>query len=118
MHAKYKPMDKTESDKFLKSIGENIRRTRILKGYKNMENFANLVMMNKDYYGGIERGQQNFTIQRLINIAETLGVPLEEFFMQNPKDVSVKFTLAESNLEAFRKLLGQVEYLLQIKKQG
>lgn len=118
MCAKYIPTDKTEADKFLKSIGENIRRIRILKGYKNMENFANLVMMNKDYYGGIERGQQNFTIQRLINIAEILGVPLEEFFMPNPEDISIKFTLAENNLEAFRKLLGRVEYLLQIKKQG
>lgn len=117
MHAKYKPTNKTESDKFLKSIGENIRRTRILKGYKNIENFANLVMMNKDYYGGIERGQQNFTIQKLINIAEMLGVPLEEFFMTNPEEVCIKFAFSRNDLEAFRKLLGRVEYLLQIKKQ-
>jgi len=117
MRAKYKPTNKTESDKFLKSIGENIRRTRILKGYKNIENFANLVMMNKDYYGGIERGQQNFTIQKLINIAEILGVPLEQFFMANPEEINIKFTLAENNLEAFRKLLGRIEYILQIKKK-
>lgn len=111
-------MDKTEPDKTLKSIGDNIRRLRIFKGHKNMEDFANLVMINKDYYGGIERGQQNFTIEKLIKIAEILGIPLEEFFMKNPEEVSVKFMLAENNLEMFRKLLGRVEYILQVKKQG
>ena len=117
MCAKYMPTDRTKADKFLKSIGENIRRIRILKGYKNMENFANLAMMNKDYYGAIERGQQNFTIQRLINIAETLGVPLEEFFIPNPEEVTIKFRIAADNIDEFRKLLGRLEYILQIKKQ-
>lgn len=108
-------MDKKEPDKSLKSIGENIRRIRIFKGYKNMEEFANLVMINKDYYGAIERGQQNFTIEKLIKIAEFLGVPIEEFFMKNPEEVCIKFAFSENNLEALRKLLGRAEYLLQIK---
>lgn len=115
MCAKYIPTDKVESDKFLKSIGENIRRIRILKGYKNMENFAILAMMNKDYYGAIERGQQNFTIQKLIDIAYALGVPLEQFFIENPEEVTIKFTISKNNLESAHHLLEVLKKMMGIE---
>ncbi|ABQ54212.1 TPA: helix-turn-helix transcriptional regulator [Legionella pneumophila] len=54
-------------------IGKLIRDTRKEKGY-SQEDFASQAQLGRTYMGRIERGEQNMTIQTLIQIALILGV--------------------------------------------
>ena len=97
-------------------LARNIKRYRLFKGL-DQKDLAKEAGLSSAVISRLERGIENIGINNLLKIAKELDVPIEELFMQNPKDVSIKFTIAENNLEAFRKLLGQVEYILQRKKQ-
>lgn len=102
-----------------KTLGKNIQRYRLFRGI-GAEQLGKKVGLTKEHISRLETGHErakNIGLGFLLEIAKELDVPIEELFMQNPKDVSVKFTLAENNLEAARKLLGRLEYVLQIKKQ-
>jgi transcriptional regulator with XRE-family HTH domain len=57
----------------LVKIGKKIREMRKLKGY-TQEGFAAKAGLGRTYFGRIERGEQNLSIQNLIQIALTLGV--------------------------------------------
>jgi len=62
-----------------KIIGEAIRRYR--KGVKlTQETLAEKVDLNPKYIGEIERGEKIISIEALMRIAETVKVPLSEFF--------------------------------------
>ena len=50
---------------------------RKLKGF-SQEEFAAEASLGRTYYGRIERGEQNISIQNLIQIALTLQVELAE----------------------------------------
>lgn len=54
-------------------IGKIIRDTRKEKGY-SQEAFASQAQLGRTYMGRIERGEQNMSIQTLIQIALVLGV--------------------------------------------
>lgn len=54
-------------------IGKIIRDTRKVKGY-SQEDFASQAQLGRTYMGRIERGEQNMSIQTLIQIALVLGV--------------------------------------------
>jgi len=97
-------------------LARNIKRYRLFKGL-DQKDLAKEAGLSSAVISRLERGIENIGINNLLKIAKELDVPIEELFMQNPKDVSIKFTIAENNLEAFRKLLGQVEYILQRKKR-
>ncbi len=58
-------------------IGKKIREMRKLKGF-SQENFAAEAGLGRTYYGRIERGEQNISIQNLIQIALTLQVEVGE----------------------------------------
>ncbi|MFO9416550.1 helix-turn-helix transcriptional regulator [Legionella pneumophila serogroup 1] len=54
-------------------IGKIIRDTRKEKGY-SQEDFASQAQLGRTYMGRIERGEQNMSIQTLIQIALVLRV--------------------------------------------
>ncbi len=57
----------------LVKIGEKIRRLRIKRKF-SQEALAHEAQLGRGYYGRIERGQQNLSIQNLIKIAMILTV--------------------------------------------
>lgn len=58
-------------------IGKKIREIRKLKGF-SQEAFAAEAELGRTYFGRIERGEQNMSIQNLIQIAITLQVEIGE----------------------------------------
>lgn len=70
-------------------LGQKIRELRKRKGF-SQESFAAEAQLGRTYMGRIERGEQNISIQNLIQIALVLQAELSEFFptltqLQNPK---------------------------------
>ena len=61
----------------LVKIGKKIREMRKLKGF-SQEDFAAEAELGRTYYGRVERGEQNISIQNLIQIALTLHVEISE----------------------------------------
>lgn len=68
-------MNKRHSN--LIKIGKRIREARKLNGY-SQENFAAEAQLGRTYYGRVERGEQNISIQNLIQIALTLHIEVGE----------------------------------------
>ncbi|HAT2040432.1 TPA: helix-turn-helix transcriptional regulator [Legionella pneumophila] len=71
-------------------LGDKIRELRISKGY-SQEGIADAAGMGRTYMGRVERGEQNISIQNLIQIAFALNVevgflipPLSE--LKNPNN--------------------------------
>lgn len=60
-------------------IGKRIRAMRKARGY-SQEDFAAVANLGRSYAGRVERGEQNISMQSLIQIALTLKVELHEFF--------------------------------------
>lgn len=63
----------------LVKIGKRIRALRKERGY-SQEDFAAVANLGRSYAGRVERGEQNISMQSLIQIALTLKVELNEFF--------------------------------------
>jgi len=63
----------------LVKIGKRIRALRKERGY-SQEDFAAAAQLGRSYAGRVERGEQNISMQSLIQIALTLKVELSEFF--------------------------------------
>jgi transcriptional regulator with XRE-family HTH domain len=64
----------------LKRIGANIRAERARKGY-SQEKFAEIASVHTNYIGKIERGEQNLTVKKLVEISNALGVSFERIFL-------------------------------------
>lgn len=60
-------------------IGKRIRAIREEKGY-SQEEFAAAAQLGRSYAGRVERGEQNISMQSLIQIALTLGVEVGTLF--------------------------------------
>ncbi|WP_166037188.1 helix-turn-helix transcriptional regulator [Sphingosinicella sp. YJ22] len=58
-------------------LGENIRRRREQLGY-TQEGFAHYAHIARTYYGRIERGETNITIERLGYVAAHLQTGVQE----------------------------------------
>jgi len=63
----------------LKALGKQIRKLRQEKGY-SQEIFAIESGLDRSYFGGIERGENNVSSINLIRIAATLGVEVGDLF--------------------------------------
>jgi transcriptional regulator with XRE-family HTH domain len=59
----------------LVKVGKKIKEKRKLKGY-SQEGFAVKAGLGRTYYGRVERGEQNISLQNLIQITLTLGAGL------------------------------------------
>jgi transcriptional regulator with XRE-family HTH domain len=65
-------------------IGEKIRSIRTLKGF-SQENMADMLDISLPTYADIERGKKDVTINRLEQIAEKLGVTLNDVLAFNER---------------------------------
>lgn len=87
-YSSYPSLMKKHKDLILQ--GRQIRKLRKEKGF-SQEDFANLIDMNRGYYGTVERGEANVTAINLLRIARGLGVspndlfPLETYQRQKQK---------------------------------
>ena len=66
-----------EKHQNLVKIGAKIRELRLAKGY-SQEGIADASGMGRTYLGRVERGEQNISIQNLIQIAFALEVEVAE----------------------------------------
>jgi transcriptional regulator with XRE-family HTH domain len=64
----------------MNNIGEKIRSIRNIKGY-SQENMAQMLDISLPTYADIERGKKDVTIRRLEQVAEKLGVSLNDIMM-------------------------------------
>lgn len=62
-------------------VGRNVRRIRVAKGI-SQERLAFDSGVDRSYVGGMERGEENPTVDVLDRLAVTLAVPLREFFIE------------------------------------
>ena len=58
-------------------LGENIRRRRGLLGF-TQESFAHYAQLARTYYGRIEKGKQNVSLERLVWLAAHLEVSVSD----------------------------------------
>lgn len=77
-----------EKHQNLIKIGCKIRELRLAKGY-SQEGIADAAGMGRTYMGRVERGEQNISIQNLIQIAFALDVEVSKLIpslaeLQNP----------------------------------
>lgn len=63
-------------------VGRNVRRVRVAKGV-SQERLAFDSGVDRSYLGGMERGEENPTVDVLDRLAVTLAVPLREFFVED-----------------------------------
>ena len=59
----------------LKRIGLKFRVERTKK-HLSQERFAELANVHTDYIGKIERGEQNLTVKKLVELVNSLEIPL------------------------------------------
>ena len=68
-------------------VGSNIRRIRVAQGV-SQERLAYDAGVDRSYLGGMERGEENPTVDVLDRVASTLAVPLQELFVENPSAIA------------------------------
>jgi transcriptional regulator with XRE-family HTH domain len=78
----------------LRVLGQNIRRIR-KENRLTQEDVADKARLNSSYYGRIERGEINVTIETLAAIAHALNVDIPEFFTGEASTVDVTRLQAE-----------------------
>lgn len=61
------------------ALGEAIRTARTKAGF-SQESFATHVDVDRSYYGAIERGEFNLTVDTIAKIAAGLGMTASELF--------------------------------------
>lgn len=67
-------MKRTHPGELRNIVATNIRRVRNERGV-SQQDFALAIEMDRTYFGGVERGERNISIDNLERIAAGLGVP-------------------------------------------
>jgi transcriptional regulator with XRE-family HTH domain len=62
-------------------VGRNLRRYRTAHGY-SQEGFADYLGVHRTYFGAVERGERNLTLQTLERIADVIGVEPQELLSE------------------------------------
>ena len=60
----------------LKKIGLNFRVERTKRSL-SQEKFDELANVHTNYIGKVERGEQNLTVRKIVDLANSLNVPVE-----------------------------------------
>ncbi len=68
----------------MKNLGDKIRKIRDLKGL-SQENMADMLGLSLPTYADIERGKRDVTVSRLEQVAEKLGVTLNDILNFNER---------------------------------
>ena len=61
----------------LKKIGLNFRIERTKQGL-SQETFAELANVHTNYIGKVERGEQNLTVKKIVDLTNSLNIPVED----------------------------------------
>ncbi len=61
----------------LKSIGMNFRVERVRQRL-SQEQFAELADVHPNYIGKVERGEQNLTVKKIVDLANSINVNVEQ----------------------------------------
>jgi transcriptional regulator with XRE-family HTH domain len=69
----------SKKSKANQALGKAIRAVRKQQGY-TQETFALEADIDRSYYGAIERGEFNVTVDTLVTIAAGLGLSVAELF--------------------------------------
>ncbi len=69
----------TDYRDILKKIGMNFRLERVRKKL-SQEQFAELANVHTNYIGKIERGEQNLTIRKIVEVSDALEIPVNKVF--------------------------------------
>ena len=67
----------SDYEEVLKKIGLHFRVQRT-KRTLSQEKFAELANVHTNYIGKVERGEQNLTVKKIVALANSLNVPIEE----------------------------------------
>lgn len=67
----------SDYEEVLKKIGLNFRVERT-KRTLSQEKFAELANVHTNYIGKVERGEQNLTVKKIVALANSLNIPVEE----------------------------------------
>jgi transcriptional regulator with XRE-family HTH domain len=86
----------------LRILGQNIRQIR-KENRLTQEDVADKARLNSSYYGRIERGEINVTVDTLTSIAQALNVDAAELFKSEISSVDVARIHAEIG-KAIRRL--------------
>lgn len=62
---------------YSKKLGENLKRIRTRKGVTQIE-IAKKLAVNRSFVSNIENGKTNPTLSTITNLANALGVPVNE----------------------------------------
>jgi transcriptional regulator with XRE-family HTH domain len=68
-------------------VAWNLRRIRVKSGL-SQERLAFDAEVDRSYVGGLERGEENPTVDLLGRLARTLKVPISELFVSPPRGAS------------------------------
>ena len=60
----------------LNKIGLNFRIERTKQGL-SQETFAELANVHTNYIGKVERGEQNLTVKKIVDLTNSLNIPVE-----------------------------------------
>lgn len=60
-------------------FGRRVRELRKAKGY-SQERFAMASGLDRSYYGAVERGERNVSLENIAVIAQALDIPVKELF--------------------------------------
>ena len=66
-------MKRTHPGLLRSTVATNVRRYRLARGL-SQQDFAHEIEMDRTYYGGVERGERNVSIDNIERIATGLGV--------------------------------------------
>ena len=69
-----------DGKELLKQLGRNIKAERVRKGY-TQESFAEKAGVSREYISRIERGQENMSILKILNIAEILDTDIKNLLL-------------------------------------
>ena len=64
-------------------FGKRVRELRKGRGF-SQEAFAQATGLDRSYYGKIERGERNVSLENIHLIARSLDIPLAELFQFDP----------------------------------
>ena len=62
--------------KALHAISENIKKYRLLNNM-TQEQLANILELDTQYYAQLERGERNFTVEKIIKVCSTFHIGIE-----------------------------------------
>lgn len=70
-------MASIEEKKFLRDLGERLRKLRDERGW-TQEEFGKKCSLHRTFIGSVERGERNISILNLRHLARVLRVPLSD----------------------------------------